>query len=344
MKKPIILQKIPVVSLALALTVSLSLPSFSSAATADLPIDSFLKAQEALTIESAPAFISPELSTDSSRQVRVIVQLDGEPLAVDKYAARSSAKAFTAQSEQKAESAIATEQTTFVDQAAEHGISLQVNYQYNTVLNGLEVTVPANKIPELAKLPGVKSIHENKTYYSIPVQDPPTLTANEATYDNAPLDQIGVPEAWAKGLHGEGIKVGVIDTGIDYEHPDLKEAYKGGYDSFEQDNDPYEEPFLEKENDPYGTGFSGTTHGTHVSGTIAGKAANKSSDIVQKGIAYKSDLYVYKVLGRNTKTGRSSGSSAQVIDGIERAVKDGMNVINLSLGSDSEKEIGRAHV
>ncbi|MGY5483982.1 S8 family serine peptidase [Paenibacillus sp. ALE2] len=338
MEKPIILQKIPVVSLALALTVSLSLPSFSSAATADLPIDSFLKAQEALTIESAPAFISPELSTDSSRQVRVIVQLDGEPLAVDKYAARSSAKAFTAQSEQKAESAIATEQTTFVDQAAEHGISLQVNYQYNTVLNGLEVTVPANKIPELAKLPGVKSIHENKTYYSIPVQDPPTLTANEATYDNAPLDQIGVPEAWAKGLHGEGIKVGVIDTGIDYEHPDLKEAYKGGYDSFEQDNDPYEEPFLEKENDPYGTGFSGTTHGTHVSGTIAGKAANKSSDIVQKGIAYKSDLYVYKVLGRNTKTGRSSGSSAQVIDGIERAVKDGMNVINLSLGSDSEKD------
>ncbi|WP_311081144.1 S8 family serine peptidase [Paenibacillus polymyxa] len=338
MKKPIILQKIPVVSLALALTVSLSLPSVSSAATADLQLNSFLEAQQALTIEAAPAFISPELSTDSSRQVRVIVQLDGEPLAVDKYAARSGVQAFTAQSEQKAESAIATEQTTFVDQAADHGISLQVNYQYNTVLNGLEVTVPANKIPELAKLPGVKSIHENKTYYSIPVQDPPTLTANEATYDNAPLDQIGVPEAWAKGLHGEGIKVGVIDTGIDYEHPDLKEAYKGGYDSFEQDNDPYEEPFLEKENDPYGTGFSGTTHGTHVSGTIAGKAANKSSDIVQKGIAYKSDLYVYKVLGRNAKTGRSSGSSAQVIDGIERAVKDGMNVINLSLGSDSEKD------
>ncbi|WP_025716573.1 S8 family serine peptidase, partial [Paenibacillus sp. 1-18] len=338
MKKPSILKKIPVVSLALALTVSLSLPSISSAATADLSIGSFLKAQEALTVEAAPAFISPELNTDSSRQVRVIVQLDGKPLAVDKYVARTGAQAFTAQSEQKAESAIATEQSTFVDKAAEHGISLEVNYQYNTVLNGLEVTLPANKIPELAKLPGVKSIHENKTYYSIPVQDPPTLTASEATYDNAPLDQIGVPEAWAKGLTGEGIKVGVIDTGIDYEHPDLKAAYKGGYDSFEQDNDPYEEPLLDKENDPYGTGFSGTTHGTHVSGTIAGQAANKSSEIVQKGIAYKSGLYVYKVLGRNTETGRSSGSSAQVIDGIERAVKDGMNVINLSLGSDSEKD------
>ncbi|MCC3380528.1 S8 family serine peptidase [Paenibacillus farraposensis] len=338
MKKPNIIQKISGVSLALALTVSLSLPSVSSAATVDLQAGSFLKAQEALTVEATPAFISPELNTDSARQVRVIVQLDGNPIAVDKFAARSVARTFTAQSEQNAESAIATEQTAFVDQAAKHGISLQVNYQYNTVLNGLEVTLPANKIPELAKLPGVKSIHENKTYYSIPVQDPPTLTASEATYDNAPLDQIGVPEAWAKGLTGEGINIGVIDTGIDYEHPDLKAAYKGGYDSFEQDNDPYEEPLLDKKDDPYGTGFSGTTHGTHVSGTIAGQAANKSSEIVQKGIAYKSNLYVYKVLGRNAKTGRSSGSSAQVIDGIEHAVKDGMNVINLSLGSDSEKD------
>lgn len=338
MKKPIILQKISIVSLVFALTVCLFLPSISSAATADLQTGLFLKAQKALKVETAPAFISPELSTNSSRQVRVIVQLEGDPIAVDKYTARTGAQAFTAQSEQKAESVIANEQSTFVDKAAKHGISLQVNYQYNTVLNGLEVTLPANKIPELAKLPGVKSIHENKTYYSIPVQDPPTLTASEATYDNAPLDQIGVPEAWAKGLTGEGINIGVIDTGIDYEHPDLKAAYKGGYDSYEHDNDPYEEPLLDKKDDPYGTGFSGTTHGTHVSGTIAGQAANKSSEIVQKGIAYKSNLYVYKVLGRNAKTGRSSGSSAQVIDGIEHAVKDGMNVINLSLGSDSDKD------
>ncbi len=282
MKNPIISKKIPVVTLALALMVSLSLPSVSSAATVDLQTRSFLEAQEALTSEATPAFISPELNTTSSQQVRVIVQLDGEPLAVDQYAARSGNQTFTARSEQKAESAIVNEQTTFVDKAAQNGIPLQVNYKYNTVLNGLEITLPANKIPELAKLPGVKSIHENKTYYSIPVQDPPALTVSEATYDNAPLDQIGVPEAWAKGLTGEGIKVGVIDTGIDYEHPDLKAAYKGGYDSFEQDNDPYEEPFLEKENDPYGTGFAGTTHGTHVSGTIAG-----TRPLIKRQILYK---------------------------------------------------------
>ena len=85
------------------------------------------------------------------------------------------------------------------------------------------------------------------------------------------------------------------------------------------------------------TGNKGTSHGTHVSGTIAGQAKN-NSDVVQKGVAYESDLYVYKVLGYDAKTQKASGSSAQVIDGIEHAVKDGMNVINLSLGSDDEKD------
>lgn len=62
--------------------------------------------------------------------------------------------------------------------------------------------------------------------------------------------------------------------------------------------------------------------------------------MAQKGVAPGADLYVYKVLGRNIdKPDTSSGSSAQVIDGIERAVKDKMDVINLSLGSDSEKDV-----
>ncbi|MCQ4086596.1 S8 family serine peptidase [Saccharibacillus sp. JS10] len=145
---------------------------------------------------------------------------------------------------------------------------------------------------------------------------------------------MGVDEAWADGFTGKGLKVGVIDTGVDYLHPDLKDAYKGGYDSFEQDDDPYEEPPVEIN----GTSYAGTSHGTHVSGTIVGRGTNPTSDLVQKGVAYEADLYVYKVLGRNIETGRASGSSAQVIDGIEHAVKDGMDVINLSLGSDSNKD------
>ena len=73
-------------------------------------------------------------------------------------------------------------------------------------------------------------------------------------------------------------------------------------------------------------------HGTHVSGTIAGTASNTTSEHVQKGVAYEAKLYAYKVLGPE------GGTSAQVIDGIEHAVEDKMDVINLSLGSDLEKD------
>ncbi|MGE6230444.1 S8 family serine peptidase [Paenibacillus chitinolyticus] len=340
MKNRHLIQKLSVMSLAFAVVAGTALPH-ASAAQSGKSIQPRTQLNGSLNpgTNSLPGqvkgYISPKLNTASTNSVRVIVQLQNQPVAVGKYAAKLGMSALAAES---TESAITQEQTALVSAAKSSGINLQVNYQYNTVLNGLEVTVPANKIPALAKLAGVKSIHPSANYFPIPVDEPKGLDVSSPNYDITPLKQIGADVAWAKGLTGKGLKVGVIDTGVDYLHPDLKDAYKGGYDSFEKDNDPYEEPPLTPEEDPYGTGFEGTSHGTHVSGTIVGRASNPSSDIVQKGVAYEADLYVYKVLGRNPETGRASGSSAQVIDGIEHAVKDGMNVINLSLGSDSEKD------
>ncbi|MNO19844.1 Minor extracellular protease vpr precursor [compost metagenome] len=284
-------------------------------------------------IQSNQTLISPQINTKSSNNVRVIVQLSGQPAAVGKYAAKQgiSALAKTA-----TEAAVKSQQADVLDQAEAKGIDLTVNYKYDTILNGFEVTVPANKIPELAKISGVTSIYPNSTWYALPDQ-----TVTETTYrnDNAPLEQIHATWAADQGINGAGLKVGVIDTGVDYKHPDIAAAYKGGYDSFYQDNDPYEEVPLTPAEDPYGVGYGGTYHGTHVSGTIIGQYAAKG-DVAQKGVAPGADLYVYKVLGRNLdKPSTSSGSSAQVIDGIEHAVKDGMDVINLSLGSDSEKDV-----
>ncbi|MEK3716846.1 S8 family serine peptidase [Paenibacillus sp. FSL R7-0333] len=279
-------------------------------------------------------YISPQINTKSSNLVRVIVQLSGQPAAVGKYAARQG---ITALANSATEAAVNNQQEEVLDKAEAKKIDLTVNYKYDTILNGFEVTVPADKIPELAKISGVSSIYPNSTWYALPDQ-----TVTEVTYrnDNAPLKQIHADWAADQGLTGAGLKVGVIDTGVDYTHPDIAPAYKGGYDSFYQDNDPYEEvPLTPEEDTEYGVGYAGTSHGTHVSGTIIGQYAAKG-DVAQKGVAPGADLYVYKVLGRNLdKPDTSSGSSAQVIDGIERAVKDGMDVINLSLGSDSEKDV-----
>lgn len=341
-KEQHLFRKLSGVSLSLALALGVALPTTASAQSPnELTSRNLSKeslnggtesAMRAFAVQSRdPAsIISPELDTQSLHKVRAIVQLSREPVA----AAESSAEeaGFENFSAGSAEQLVDNEQSNFIDQAAALGIDLQVNYQYNTVLNGLEVTVAARDLKKLASMPNVLSIDENQTYYEIPLDEQDASAGDN--FEIQPLKQMGVDEAWAKGFTGKGIKVGVIDTGVDYLHPDLKDAYKGGYDSFEQDDDPYEEPPVVIG----GTTYAGTSHGTHVSGTIVGRGTNATSELVQKGVAYDADLYVYKVLGRNVETGRASGSSAQVIDGIERSVKDGMDVINLSLGSDSNKD------
>ncbi|CAH1195699.1 hypothetical protein PAECIP111892_02089 [Paenibacillus auburnensis] len=287
---------------------------------------------QSLAAAAAPAVVDKNIDTASSDKISVIIQLSGQAVSEARHSASQSRRSFSVQS---AEQSVMSEQTAFKNTASSKGIAMKVNYQYNTVLNGMEVTVSANQIPKLAQLTGVKAISLNSTYYPIPLIEAPAAEGStSANFEIDPLAQIGADTAWQSGFTGKGVKVGVIDTGVDYKHPDLKNAYKGGYDSFYQDNDPYEEI-------PAIFGFEGTSHGTHVAGTIVGRGENTSSEVVQKGVAYEADLYAYKVLGATYDEGsglyKTSGTSAQVIDGIEHAVKDGMDVINLSLGSDLEK-------
>lgn len=321
-------KKLSLLALALGITVG-GVPGFASASgsTADrLPGLS----HRALTEKAASVrpVISSKINTASSNKINVIVQLSNQPAAVGKYAAKHGNKALAAKA---TEANVVNQQTNVLNGAKAKGIDFKINFRYDTVLNGFELTVPANKLPDFANIPGVVSIHENNTWYVMPDETPADVAS--ATYNEAPIKQIAADWAWAQGYTGKGLKIGVIDTGVDYTHPDIKDAYKGGYDSFYRDNDPYEEPPVPSE------GFPGTSHGTHVSGTIIGQFKNQTSDIVQKGIAYGAELHVYKVLGRNADDPtRASGTTAQVIDGIEHAVNDNMDVLNLSLGSDAEKD------
>ncbi len=275
--------------------------------------------------ETRTARISENLDTKSKKKVNVIVQLASEPVVVAERVAAEKGKRV---SRAAVESTIAKEHSSLKKAADKANIDLDVDRSFNYLINAMEVTIPANEIPELAKLPNVVSIYENDTYYALPVEkvaDSGNSQSSDSRYDANPLKQLGVPEAWEAGLTGKGVKVGVIDTGVDYLHPDLKDAFKGGYDSIDDDDDPYETIPLQK---------YPTEHGTHVSGTIVGRDANPNSDRTVKGVAYGADLYVYRVLGPSPAGG--TGSTAQVIDGIEHAVQDGMDVINLSLGSDAD--------
>lgn len=120
---------------------------------------------------------------------------------------------------------------------------------------------------------------------------------------------VGVDYPHSLGYTGDGIKVAVIDTGVDYTHPDLlgfgpEGKVIGGYDFVENDDTPQDT----------------NGHGTEVAGIIA---ANGNL----KGIAPDAKILAYRV----SDTGNAV-SSDLIVSAIERAVKDGANIINISLG------------
>ncbi|TCT26401.1 minor extracellular serine protease Vpr [Melghiribacillus thermohalophilus] len=176
---------------------------------------------------------------------------------------------------------------------------VQVEFVYDTLLNALALKGKREDLIQLSQQTFIKVMHYVQTYR---VPEPIGSTA----FEEIPSPELNIPYT------GEGVKVGVIDTGIDYRHPDLKENYKGGYDVVEFDEDPMET--MPEDGMP-------TIHGTHVSGIIAAKGK-------RTGVAPDAEIYGYRALGPG-----GFGTSVQVIAALEKAVEDGMDIINLSLGN-----------
>jgi subtilisin family serine protease len=122
------------------------------------------------------------------------------------------------------------------------------------------------------------------------------------------VPQIGAPEAWRAGYTGKGVKVAVLDTGIDATHPDLAGKVEAS------------QSFITGEAVADGHG-----HGTHVADTIVGSGA--ASDGKYKGVAPDATLLVGKVLNN-----AGSGPASSIIAGMEWAAAQGADVISMSLG------------
>ncbi|VAV99247.1 hypothetical protein MNBD_ACTINO01-1356 [hydrothermal vent metagenome] len=131
------------------------------------------------------------------------------------------------------------------------------------------------------------------------------------------IDQMNLQGAWERS-DGEDVVIAIIDTGIDLDHPDLKDNIVPGWDWVDDDDTP---------NDENG-------HGTHVAGSAAA-IGNNSIGVI--GMAPRAKIMPLKVLGAD-----GSGNSEDIAEAILWAVDNGADVINLSLGGSSDL-VGRIY-
>ncbi|KAF9333772.1 hypothetical protein BG006_003181 [Podila minutissima] len=210
-------------------------------------------------------------------------------------------------------------------------IDYAVRHEFFDLMNGLSIDlegVSAGKLPQvlekIRELPGVIKISP-----LISLSQPKTIVHDVGDFSAFGLtpqlstahEQTGVLDARNKlNLAGHGVKVGIIDTGVDYTHEALGSCYgpgckvQFGYDFV----DPYRREAA--------GGYDCVGHGTHVAGIIAGKSA--ASNFF--GVAPEATLGAYRVFpcGGNSK-------DDVIIAALEKAYYDGMDVVNLSLGGGS---------
>ncbi len=124
------------------------------------------------------------------------------------------------------------------------------------------------------------------------------------------VDRVDAELVWPSSNTANPIKVGIIDTGISNSHPDLKANIKGGVNTINLSTSWTDD----------------NGHGSHVAGIVA--ALNNTIGVV--GVGHAADLYSIKVLNR-----RGSGYLSDIIEGIQWAISNNMQVINMSLGTSS---------
>ncbi|MBT2689521.1 S8 family peptidase [Bacillus sp. ISL-47] len=128
------------------------------------------------------------------------------------------------------------------------------------------------------------------------------------------VELIQAPKIWNE-TKGKGIKVAVLDTGCDVNHPDLKDRIVGGRNFTDDDSS----------NPDIFTDYNG--HGTHVAGTIA--AQENDAGVI--GVAPEAELLIVKVLNKN-----GSGQYEWIINGIHYAIEQNADVISMSLGGPAD--------
>ncbi|MCD0168924.1 S8 family serine peptidase [Deinococcus sp. 23YEL01] len=254
---------------------------------------------------SAPTATAPAstnrvstLKTMPNEQTLWFVELTGDPTALSVQS-------------------VSSQQAGFRAQAAQQGIRYQEVRSFQTLFNGFSVQASEAEINRMGRLPGVLGVYPVGVIQKPQVQR--DLSADLRPDMFSAINMTGASFAQNElGLTGKGVKVGVIDTGVDLEHPAFAGRVVAQYDFVGDDYDFG----LTPKPDPIADDCGG--HGTHVAGIVGGADASRNF----KGVAPEVSFGAYRVFGCDGST-----SEDIMIAAMEQAYKDGMQVVNLSIGS-----------
>jgi subtilisin family serine protease len=161
-------------------------------------------------------------------------------------------------------------------------------------------------VEELRSDPSITSVSPNYVRRASITPNDPLYTPRQRTYAGT----VRLPAAWDRTTGAANQVVAVLDTGVFFNHPDLRDKFRNGWDAVNGDNNPV---------DDHG-------HGTFVAGVAAGMTGNGEGTA---GVSWGSRIIPVKVLRAD-----GSGTDADVVEGIQWAVARGADVINLSLGGE----------
>ena len=289
-------------------------------------------------------------SIAADRMTGVILKVSGDSVGQQRAAAKKQGRDLSDNERAAIRSQLKGQQDQLASSIA--GLGGTTTQQYQDAYNGVAVQVPMSALPALAALPNVEAIYPTRTI----------------SLDNvAGAQYIGANNAWSDlGLTGSGVKIAVIDTGIDYYHANF--GGTDGANKFRADNgltispstfptakvvggydfvgDAYDDASTNPAKrvphpDPDPLDCNG--HGSHTAGTAAGFGVLSSGNTytgpynsttysntftVGPGVAPQASIYAYRVFGC-----AGSASDAVVVAALNRAMVDGVDVVNMSLGS-----------
>ena len=185
-----------------------------------------------------------------------------------------------------------------------HSVTISESGKVKYVYTGIHAVAVDLSDEEIAELKADKNVRYVEPDYPVSALAP-TMPWN--------IRQIGADKVQAANNTGNGVRVAVIDTGVDYLHPDLRDVYAGGYNFVNRTTDPMDD----------------NGHGTHCAGIIAATGSENGIYGTSPGVS----LYSVKVLDS-----RGYGYTSDVVEGIYWAKENSMKVASMSLASSYDSQ------